>query len=64
MLREIGLKIPWRQQWTPEEEGELVLFFTLYESPYITGVIMVVEGDNALQEEFLSPTPEIGIIVP
>ncbi|MGD2200142.1 MAG: SDR family NAD(P)-dependent oxidoreductase [Candidatus Bathyarchaeota archaeon] len=54
-MREFGLEIPWGRQGTPEEVGALVLFLASDDSQYITGTSVVIDGGNALQEEFLGP---------
>lgn len=54
-MREFGLKIPMLRQGTPEDVGNAVLFLASDESSYLTGIYIVVDGGNILQEEFLGP---------
>ncbi len=54
-MREFGLRIPMLRQGTPEDVGNAVLFLASDESSYLTGIYIVVDGGNILQEEFLGP---------
>jgi NAD(P)-dependent dehydrogenase (short-subunit alcohol dehydrogenase family) len=52
-MREFGLRIPMLRQGSPEDVGNAVLFLASDESSYLTGIYIVVDGGNILQEEFL-----------
>jgi len=54
-MREFGLRIPMLRQGSPEDVGNAVLFLASDESSYLTGIYIVVDGGNILQEEFLGP---------
>ena len=50
VIRGIAAGVPFKRLATPEEIGELAAFLGCYESSYITGTQIVIDGGSTLPE--------------
>jgi NAD(P)-dependent dehydrogenase (short-subunit alcohol dehydrogenase family) len=54
-LEELGKTIPMCRVGTPEEVGDLVAFLASDESKYMTGIHVIIDGGNIIQEIYRGP---------